>query len=346
MPLYDDSYPAAKWRRLLSTTWPLFRAFRVDVRVSWSIALWPLVFWYMHSKWLPAGEALVWGIGFTVALFATVYTHEMGHILAGRRVGVDSSRITLRALGGLAHADAPAPNPKAEIFISLAGPATHLVWLAVLYPLQSLFGSLDAPLKAAWALDWFIGLNVALAVFNLLPFWPMDGGKTLRAWLSERMHPNRASMITANVGYGGAVVIGMVGLGLGLPGVDWFRSDSWSFMLVWIAIENFFSCRRLQMEAKYSTGPYEPVEAWKQGGVEEPWKASLVEAEKLNREADRHERKAAAARRKAEDQRRKLVARIDELLDRINEVGGIENLSAAERRELEEASATLNQSRG
>jgi len=250
---------------MLSTTWPLFRAFRVDVRISWTIVVVPLFLWYLLAKGpqgLPAQDALAWAVVWTAGLYACVWTHEMGHIVMGRRCGVDTRDMTLRALGGLAHLDAPAPTPKAEIAISLAGPVTHLGWMAVLYPILWIAEWSGADMGSQWygMLYGFAGFQTALMVFNLLPFYPLDGGRVLRGVLSMRMHSQKASLWTANVGFGGAVALGLTGLGLSMPGLVWLGVDRWGFMLVWIAIEGWMSCRRLQMQVRSSGAAYEPVE--------------------------------------------------------------------------------------
>lgn len=346
--MYRDSFEPSPWRRRLNTTWPLFRLLGVDVRISWTIVIVPLVFLLTVGQWNASpgakiGVALFWTIG----LYACVYVHEMGHILMGRRLGVGSRRMTLRALGGLAHMDSPAPDPKGEILIALAGPATHLLWLAVLYPAW-LAVEHFVPGQAPWiefGLRWFVGLQVALFVFNLMPFYPLDGGRVLRGLLARtgKRHANHASMLTAQVGMAGALVLGLAGL-TGMFGQDHdaFGLGDFSFFLVWIGIGNWFACRRLMVEARWSDGPYAPTEAWKRGmHQQDPWAESLAESARLTEQAEKAERKEAEQERKRRSQRDALQARVDALLDRINEVGGIENLSAAERKELATASEQL-----
>jgi len=119
-----DNFNQSRLQRLLATTWPLLTAFRVQIRVSWTIAIWPVFFTFGFAKWMDLGEALLWGAAWTIALFTTTWTHEMGHIAMGRRLGVETRRMTLRGLGGLAHLDGPAQTPRGEILISLAGPST------------------------------------------------------------------------------------------------------------------------------------------------------------------------------------------------------------------------------
>ncbi len=327
--------------RLLNASWPLFRAFRVRVRVHWSIAIVPVAFFAGFAKWLPADQAALWAAAWTFALYLVVWTHEMGHVTAGRRVGVDTGLITLSPLGGLAHMDQGAPSPRSEVFISLAGPATHLLWLAAAWLPWRLLELDQVPDVWAWMLQGFIGLQVALIAFNLLPFFPMDGGRVFRALLSMRMHPNRASTWAAWVGLGGAIAMGLAGLTIWILGEAMLlHGDVYGPILLMVAVNNFLACRRLQMEARWGEGPYEKVESWKLGREVESWRPS-PEDERLARAEERRERRAAQERRKEELRRERLQQRIDELLDRINEVGGVEHLTTAERRELADASELL-----
>jgi Zn-dependent protease len=317
--------------RLLNTSWPLFRAFRVDVRVSWTIVLIPLVLAIPMLKWMPAGEAFAWAGAMTVVLYATTWTHEMGHITMGRRCGIESERITLRATGGLAHHSENAQTPKDDIKIALAGPATHLAWMAVLFPVIWLLG--DAHDGTWWfdVLRWSAGMQVWLLVFNLLPIWPMDGGKALRSALALRIDATKASYHVATVGFIGNGLIVLAGI-VSLFGFTHVREyDTWGFILAWIGINGIQACRQLRLEAKYG-GIY---------GEQDPFQRTLVASQAAIREMDRDEQRERDERRAARERREKLQETADRLLDRINEVGGIENLSAKERAELERASRAL-----
>jgi Zn-dependent protease len=346
--LYRDDAPTSRLQRWLDASWPLFRAFGVEVRAHWITVLVPGVFYWAFLQWgLGGTEAALWALAWTVGLYATVWAHEMGHIAMGRRFGVPTRLITLSPLGGLAHLDSKMPSPRAEILVSLAGPATHLVWIAafgipyVLFDVHSRLG-ID---RWAEMHRGFLGLQVGLAGFNLLPSYPLDGGRVLRGLLARRMHANRASLYAAYTGYAGALVLFMCGTGLlVLLGPSGELAPYVGLTMMWIGVVNFLACRRLQTEIQHVASPYahEPAEAWKQGRDSgDAWKDSIAESERLSRAEERRERRAAEARRQEEEQRRRIQERIDQLLDRINEVGGMEHLSAAERRELAEASESL-----
>jgi Zn-dependent protease len=344
--VYRDDAPASRLQRLLNASWPLFRAFGVEVRAHWIIVLVPAMFFggFLKAKY-PEQDAALWAVAWTLGLYTTIWTHEMGHIAVGRRYGVPARLVTLSPLGGLAHMESPMPSPRAEMLVALAGPATQMIWVVALgvpylvFDVRHLLGIDD------WAFMYraFLGMQIGLAAFNMLPSYPLDGGRVLRGLLSRGMHANRASLYTAYAGYAGAIVLFLVGTGIvcGIGG-DGEMLHFGGITLAWIGVSNFIQCRRLQTEIRYSASPYEPVEAWKGGrDASEAWKDGVAESERLSRAEERRERRAAEARRQEEEQRRRIQERIDQLLDRINEVGGVEHLSAAERRELAEASESL-----
>ena len=344
--MYRDDAPPSRLQRLLNASWPLFHAFGVEVRAHWFIAVVPAMFWWaFFNGGYPAEAAALWALAWTAGLYLTIWTHEMGHIAVGRRFGVPSRLITLSPLGGLAHQESQMPSPRAEIVTALAGPMTQLVWVIALGVPYLLFHVSQRIELDDWATMYraFLVLQISLVVFNLLPSYPLDGGRVLRGFLARRMHANRASLYTAYAGYSGAIVMFLVGTGILFELGGGGRLAQFSGLtLMWIGIENFVACRRLQMEIQYSASPYEPAEARKSGSDSgEAWKDSIAESERLSRAEELRERRAAEARRQEEDARRKIQERIDQLLDRINEVGGIENLPAAERRELAEASESL-----
>ncbi len=320
--------------RLLHTTWPLFTAFRVRVRISWTIAIWPLFFLFGFTSWLPFEEALFWSVILTVLMFTTVWTHEMGHILAGRRCGIDTELMTLRGLGGLAHLDSEAQNPRDEIFVALAGPAVHLVWMAVLYPVVWLWPESSEMWMTQAVVTWFAHIQLALMIFNLLPVYPLDGGRVLRGALTFRMHVNKSSRHTAQVGFVGNGLLIAVGLvGWLWPGVGVL--DSGSILTIWIGVAGIQACRTLLWQSKHG-------EIY---AAHDPFARAMLQSKEVGLRADDEERKEREKRRsvreKAEAKRDVLQSTVDSLLDRINEVGGMDNLSRAERKELERASKAL-----
>lgn len=316
--------------RLLNTSWRLFRAFRVDVRVSWSVIVWPLFLAWGFAKWMPGLEALAWGCGWTVAIFATTWTHEMGHIFMGRRCGIETDTMTLRALGGLAHLQAPAQTPHDEMKIALAGPATHLVWMAVLYPAVWLLRGAHGGDVWYWMLDGFASIQLSMMIFNLLPIWPLDGGRTLRGALSTRINANLASLRTSTIGFVGNGLFILFGLLAMLKFADPFGYGPYGFLLAMIGLEGIQACVRLRMEARHSD-IY---------GENDPFARTLLASQQAVREMEEEERKTRHAVR---DRRAEAQATVDRLLDRINEVGGMDRLTSAERKELDRASRELRE---
>ena len=320
-------------RQLLDTKWPLFTAFRVEVQISWTVAIMPLFFLLSFTRFLPFGSALLWSVIWTLALYTTVYTHEMGHISAGRSRGIDTTRMTLRAMGGLAHLDAPAQRPKDEIFISLAGPATHFAWMAVLYPIVWLLP--DTAQYTSWGLmlEGFARFQITMCIFNLLPIYPLDGGRVLRGFLAMRVHANEASLKAAKVGYTGNALLGVVGILSWLGVADPFSFGHFGFMLAWIGYWGWQMCRQLEHQAKHGEIYAE----------HDPFQKVLFDSAEAGRKADAEEQKLRAERRKLAERRAELQGDVDRLLDRINEVGGVKNLPRSELKALEQASAKLAQ---
>jgi Zn-dependent protease len=254
----------------------------------------------------------------------------MGHIAMGRRCGIDTERITLRALGGIAHLEAPAQSPRDEIRIALAGPVTHLAWMAALYPLTWSLESAHGGENWFWLLHGFARLQLALMTFNLLPVYPADGGVTLRGLLSLRMHSTRASHHTAIVGYVGNAAFIVLGFLAWTELADPLAFGPFGFLLAWLGIAGLQRCHRLQLEAKYGD-VY---------GDHDPFQKTLLASQAAMRQVDDEERES---RRAAREKRERLQAAMDRLLDRINEAGGVEKLSARERKELERTSRELSQ---
>lgn len=341
--MYRDGYGETGWMRVLRVLGASFRLgnfFRVEVRVFYlTLVVLPLILLFEFGGWgLAALEVLTLTVLVTGTLYLVVWTHEMGHILAARRYGIWTPLITLSPVGGLAHLSGGAARPRDDVVISLAGPAVHLVWLAVFWPLSFLVGP-DTLLPSGWlvspvgfTVDFLVDMNLLLLVFNLLPFFPMDGGRVLRAVLSVRMHPNRATLIAVRVGQVGAVAIGIAGLVLGeLRGT----------ILLAIGITNFLACRQELRAARYGMGPYQGSEqreawqddsdAWKRGGP--PAGGEREPGFFTRRRAERSGRAEANRREEAE----RLDREMDEVLARVSEVG-MGGLTDAERSVLQRAS--------
>jgi Zn-dependent protease/predicted transcriptional regulator len=149
-------------------------------------------------------------------LFFGVLIHELAHSLVARAKGIAINSITLMIFGGVATMEEGIPDPKVELPMALAGPIASLIfglfcgWLVYFVP------SLVAEPARAGVLIFLFGylgvLNIVLCFFNLIPAFPMDGGRVLRAWLAKRMPLHKATQIAADIGKGFAIVFGIIGL--------------------------------------------------------------------------------------------------------------------------------------
>ena len=188
----------------------------IDVKIHITFLL--IIGWVAMAHWqrgqtLAAAAA---GVVFILALFACVVAHEFGHALTARKYGIKTRDITLLPIGGVARLERMPDNPREELWVALAGPAVNLVlaaglflWLiatATLVP----FGQLTVA-SGAFA-ERLLVANIFLAVFNMLPAFPMDGGRVVRALLAMRMNYARATQVAANIGQGMAFVFGFIGL--------------------------------------------------------------------------------------------------------------------------------------
>src|SRR3954452_24087230 len=150
-----------------------------------------------------------------LSLFACILLHQVGHILMARRFGVRTPDVILLPIGGVARLERIPDEPRQELLIALAGPAVTLAIAALLSLLVRVQGNQAALLtfnENQPFLPWLASANIWLLLFNLIPAFPMDGGRVLRALLSSRLGLLRGTRIAATLGQSLAVVGGLYGI--------------------------------------------------------------------------------------------------------------------------------------
>jgi len=197
-------------------SWKLGRFAGIDVYVHATFFL--LVGWMGFSYWLETRTlaGTLEGIGFLLALFGVVVLHEYGHALTARRYNIKTRDITLLPIGGVARLERMPDKPIQELWVALAGPAVNVViaaglfvWLVSTHTLVSLTG---LSMTGGSFIARLMTVNLFLAGFNLLPAFPMDGGRVLRAVLAMHLDYGRATQVAASVGQAMAFLFGLVGL--------------------------------------------------------------------------------------------------------------------------------------
>lgn len=151
-----------------------------------------------------------------LGLFFGVLVHELAHSLVARNKGIGISSITLMIFGGMATMEGGTPEPEAELPMALVGPIVSLIFglicCAFVYAIPQVI--VNPPMAGLLIfIAGYLGLlNIILCFFNLIPAFPMDGGRVLRAWLAKRMPLHQATKIAADAGKGFAIIFGIIGL--------------------------------------------------------------------------------------------------------------------------------------
>lgn len=208
------------------------RGYKNVMKWSWKIGEYAGIGVYIHATFLliigyfalthwksgGVGAALS-GVLFILVLFVCIVLHEFGHALTARRYGIATRDITLLPIGGVARLERMPDAPWQELWVALAGPAVNVVisltlttWLV----LTGQWGTLNQvafdQLTFRSFLPVLMAVNLILAGFNMLPAFPMDGGRVLRALLAMRMDYLRATQVASRLGQGMAFLFGLIGL--------------------------------------------------------------------------------------------------------------------------------------
>jgi Zn-dependent protease len=158
-----------------------------------------LVAWLVLLEWNQGhrGGAVFRGVFFILALFACVVLHEFGHALTAKRFGIPTRDITLLPIGGMSRMERIPDDPHQELWVAIAGPAVSIA-IAALFAFLLATG-VQSPFKriATWTgasfVEQLMFANIVLAIFNMLPAFPMDGGRIFRAALARYMDYSRAT---------------------------------------------------------------------------------------------------------------------------------------------------------
>jgi Zn-dependent protease/CBS domain-containing protein len=205
-----------------------------------------LIVWLGFVHWAE-GDVLAGalsGVSFILALFACVLLHELGHALTAKRFGILTRDITLLPIGGVSRLERMPDDPRQELWVAIAGPAVNVAIAAVLFVWLQATAQWQAPQQISWStgpfLERLMGVNVMLVAFNMLPAFPMDGGRVLRALLATRIEYTRATQVAASIGQGMALLFGLVGL-LGNPFLVFIA------LFVWIGAEQEASLVKIRL---------------------------------------------------------------------------------------------------
>ena len=184
----------------------------IGIYVHWTF--WLLIAWIALQG--ATSIAALRAVAMIFSVFACVVFHELGHALMARRYGIETHDITLLPIGGVARLERMPDEPRQELWVALAGPAVNVVIAAVLFAVWWISGAVEPLVGLQTFGDDFLAdltkVNLFLVVFNLIPAFPMDGGRVLRALLATHFDYMFATQFAASVGQGIAILFALAGL--------------------------------------------------------------------------------------------------------------------------------------
>lgn len=204
----------------MGSAFKIGRAFGIDVKVHWTFFLLVIFFgFFSYTQSQSITAALVTG-GLILALFFCVLLHEYGHSITAQKLGIEIQDITLLPIGGVARMKSMPEKPWDEVKIALAGPLVNVVLAPVFLGLALALGGFANGVPNLFTGVTSVGgffaylaiINIVLAVFNMIPAFPMDGGRVLRGLLATRLGPVRATDISSTIGQIAALGFFLLGL--------------------------------------------------------------------------------------------------------------------------------------
>lgn len=255
----------------MTPTLRLGRIFGIEVGFNWSLLfVFVLIAWSLASALPadvpghPAAEYWIAGLAGAVVFYACLLAHELSHAVVARRQGVKVAGITLWLFGGVSRLEGEPKRASSEAAITVVGPLTSLVVAGICYALAVAVSSSSALPLAADVLAWLAYINLTLALFNLIPAFPLDGGRLLSSLLwwrsgSRRRGVQQAVRVGRLFAYG-MIMLGFVELFFGslLNGV-WIAFIGWFLLTAAAAEETSVSAHELLRSMPVSTAMTSPV---------------------------------------------------------------------------------------
>jgi Zn-dependent protease len=238
----------------MASAYHIGRVLGIPVKVHVTLIIFLPIIAVQIAKVAGSGS-LLWGFLAATGLFASVALHELGHSVVALAKGIRVRQILLLPIGGLAALDYMPENPRDEFQIAAAGPLVSFALAVFFGILVWLFGS---PEPGWIVLTWMVlgGMNFMLATFNLLPSFPMDGGRIFRAWLTPRVGRVAATRIAAKTGRFMAIVFGVWGL---LPPFNLLMIAIAVFIYMAAGSEYRMVVMQDRMRRPFGDWPFQPV---------------------------------------------------------------------------------------
>lgn len=196
-------------------SWKIGRIAGINLYIH--ATFWLLILFILFLYWRQGHDAVtaLWGAIFVMVIFGCIVLHELGHALVARRYGIKTRDITLLPIGGLARLERMPEEPRHEFWVAVAGLIVNFIIAGAIFVVLEVLG-IPVNTRFQWVggnfLTKLMWVNVWLALFNLIPAFPMDGGRVLRALLATRMEYTQATQVAARIGQVIAFFFGLVGL--------------------------------------------------------------------------------------------------------------------------------------